>query len=53
MKVSDCIRNDPTRRQIMEAVRINGVAECKRMNDKKEWIVGEIPTMTVGEMWMF
>ena len=50
MKVSDCIRNDPTRRQIMEAVRINGVEEVKRMNDRREWIVGKIPTMTVGEI---
>ena len=50
MKVIDYVRGDPTKRQILEAVRINGVPEGKRINDKKEWVVGRIPTIAVTEM---
>ena len=50
MKVMDYVRGDPTKRQILEAVRINGVEESARINDKKEWIVGKIPTVTVTDL---
>ena len=29
----------------MEAVRINSILENERINDKKEWIVGKVPTV--------
>ena len=50
MKIMDYVRGDPTKRQIMEAVRINNVPESARINDKKEWIVGKIPTVTVTDL---
>ena len=50
MMVLDYVRGDPTKRQILEAVRINEVSEAKRINDKKEWIVGKIPTVAVTEL---
>ena len=49
MKVVDYVRGDPTKRQIMEAVRINSIDETKRINDKKEWVVGKLPTVTVTD----
>ena len=48
MEVIDLVRGDPTKRQIMEAVRINNVPEKERINDKNEWIVGKVPTMTLS-----
>ena len=50
MAVLDYVRGDPTKRQIMEAVRINEIPEGNRINDKKEWIVGKVPTVTVTNM---
>jgi hypothetical protein len=50
MKVVDYVRGDPTKRQILEATRINQVLEEKRINDKKEWIVGKIPTVAVTDL---
>ena len=50
MKIMDYVRGDPTKRQIMEAVRINSIPESSRINDKKEWIVGKIPTVTVTDL---
>ena len=41
MKVVDYVRGDPTKRQIMEAVRINNIQETKRINNKKEWVNSE------------
>ena len=49
MKVVDFARGDPTKRQILEAVRINEMHIEKRMNDKKEWIVGKLPSVSVTE----
>ena len=49
MKVVDYVRDDPTLRQILEAVRINELPEAHRMNDRDEWIVGRIPSVTVTE----
>ena len=50
MSIKDYVKGDPTRRQILESVRINQVAESKRINDKNEWIVGKIPTVIIGNM---
>ena len=50
MKIVDYVRGDPTKRQIMEAVRINSIPENARINDKKEWIVGKIPTVAVTDL---
>ena len=50
MRVTDYVRKDPTKRQIMEAIRINREVEDKRINDRREWIVGKIPTVTIGNM---
>ena len=47
MKITDYVRGDPTKRQIMEAVRIHNIPEDERINDKSEWIVGKVPTVTV------
>ena len=49
MKVMDYVRGDPTKRQIMEAVRINDIPESARINDRKEWVVGKIPTVIVTD----
>ena len=49
MKVIDYVRDDPTMRQILEAIRINELPEAHRMNDRDEWIVGRIPSVTVSE----
>ena len=50
MEILDYVKNDPTKRQILEAVRINSIEQNKRINDKKEWVVGRIPTMRIGEL---
>ena len=50
VEVLDYVRGNPTKRQILEAVRINEVAEDKRINDKKEWIVGKIPTVAITDL---
>ena len=50
MKIMDYVWGDSTKRQILEAVRINGIEESARINDKKEWIVGKIPTVTVTDL---
>ena len=50
MKVIDYVREDPTMRQILEAVRINEVPEQQRINDKEEWIVGKIPSVAISEL---
>ena len=50
MKIMDYVRGDPTKRQIMEAVRIHNVPEEGRINDKSEWIVGKVLTVTVTAM---
>ena len=50
MRVVDQVRNDATKRLILEAVRINEVEESRRINDKEEWIIGKIPTMKVSTL---
>ena len=46
MEVVDYVREDPTMRQILEAIRINQVEEEHRINDREEWIVGRITSET-------
>ena len=50
MEVVDYVREDPTMRQILEAIRISEVEEEHRINDREEWIVGRIPSVTVSEL---
>ena len=50
MKVVDYVRGDLTKRQILDAARINNVREAMRINDKKEWIAGRVPTITVTDL---
>ena len=50
MKIMDYVRDDPTMRQILEAIRINELPENRRINDRDEWIVGRIPSVTVSEL---
>ena len=47
MRIVDQVRNDPTKRLILEAVRINEIPEERRINDKEEWIIGKLPAVAV------
>ena len=47
MRVVDQVKNDATKRLILEAVRINEIPEERRINDREEWIIGKIPAVTV------
>ena len=47
MTVVDVCRNDPTKRQILEAVRIRKVDPLVRMNDRNEWNVISLPRTNV------
>ena len=46
-EVMDYIRNDPTLRQVTEAIRINETPEERRINDQTEWNVGRLPRLSV------
>ena len=48
MKVVDRVRNDSTKRQILEAVRMQRVPESKQMNSKSEWRTTKIPRILIG-----
>ena len=50
MQVVDQVKNDVTKRLILEAVRINEVPEERRINDKEEWIIGKIPCVRVSNL---
>ena len=50
MQVVDQVKNDATKRLILEAVRINEVPEERRINDKEEWIIGKIPCVRVSNL---
>ena len=50
MRVVDQVKGDPTKRLILEAVRINEIPEERRINDKEEWIIGKIPAVTVTSL---
>ena len=43
MTIEDRSRNDPTKRQILEAVRIRKVPGEKLMNSKSEWNSARVP----------
>ena len=43
MKINDRSRNDPTRRQLLEAVRIQKTPQEKLMNRKNEWNSARLP----------
>ena len=47
MQVRDRVRNDATKRQIMEAVRIGRVRDEQRMNSRGEWGSNRIPRIEV------
>ena len=49
MRVVDYARDDPLMRQIKEAMNINEVPRNRRMNDKKEWNIGKLPTMEIDD----
>ena len=47
MRVQDRVRNDATKRQILEAVRIGRVEERHRMNSRGEWGSNRIPRIEI------
>jgi len=47
MKVVDRCRNDPTKRQILEAVRMQKVPLDKRMNSRSEWHTTRLPRIRI------
>ena len=49
MKVVDRCQNDPTKRQILEAIRIQRVPKELVMNGKNEWNTTRIPHIRVTE----
>ena len=49
MKVVDRCKNDPTKRQILEAIRIQQVPKELVMNGKSEWNTTRIPHIRVTE----
>ena len=49
MRIVDYSRGDPLMRQIKEAININEIPVAKRLNDKREWNIGKLPTMEVTD----
>ena len=49
MRIMDYSRGDPLMRQIKEAININEIPVEKRLNDKKEWNIGKLPTMEITD----
>ena len=49
MRVVDYSQDDPLMRQIKEAMNINEVPEDRRMNDRREWNIGKLPTMEIDD----
>ena len=47
MQVKDRVRNDATKRQILEAVRIRRTEEGQRMNSRGEWGSNRIPRIEI------
>ena len=43
MKVIDSVRHDPTKRQILEAIRIHNTDPAISMNDRSEWNITTLP----------
>ena len=48
MTVVDRCRNDPTKRQILEAVRMQKIPQNLQMNSKSEWNTTKIPRIEVS-----
>ncbi len=49
MTVVDRSRNDPTKRQILEAVRMQRIPETRQMNSKSEWNTTKIPRIRIDD----
>ena len=47
MKVRDRSRNDATKRQILEAVRIRRMEQGNRMNSRGEWCSNRVPRVEI------
>ena len=47
MKIVDRVRNDPTKRQILEATRIRKVPAENAMNSKGEWNSNRVPRISI------
>ena len=48
MEIVDRVRNDPTKRQILEAVRMQRVPDNLQMNSKSEWNTTKIPRIQIN-----
>ena len=48
MEITNVCRNDPTKRQILEAIHINKTAPALRMNDRSEWNYVSMPRATIS-----
>ena len=49
MNVIDRCRNDPTKRQILEAIRMQKVATEHVMNSRSEWNSARLPRINVNQ----
>ena len=49
MTIVDKVRNDPTKRQILESIRMQKVPESHQMNSKSEWNTTRIPRIRIDE----
>ena len=47
MVIVDRVRNDPMKRQILEAIRIQEVPQERQMNSRAEWNMNRIPRITI------
>ena len=47
MEIVDRVRNDPTKRQILEAIRIGRTDQDKLMNSRSEWNSNRVPRVVV------
>ena len=47
MHVLDRVRNDATKRQILEATRIAKIPEGRRMNSRGEWNLNRVPRISI------
>ena len=49
MSIVDRCRNDPTKRQILESVRMQRIPEEIQMNSRSEWNTTRIPRIRIGD----
>ena len=47
MKIMDRCRNDPTKRRILEAIRIQKIPHDRIMNGKGEWNTARVPRVSI------